>query len=128
MAGPKKLRERYETQHSASEVRMKQTEAQILLGIHLAELKFFASAEYQFCERDWRLDWASRELRIAFECNGGKWSGGHRRGNAIEDENDKINTAQMMGWRVIQFTNEQVLDGRAKEWLRPWLELKENSR
>ena len=100
---------------------MKQTEAQILLGIHVAELKFFASAEYKFCERDWRFDWANRELKIAFECNGGKWSGGHRRGEAIEEENDKINTAQALGWKVFQFTNQQVLDGRAKEFLRPWL-------
>jgi very-short-patch-repair endonuclease len=98
------------------------TEAQTLLGIHLAELKLFVSAEYKFCYRSWRFDWANSDLRIAFEVNGGKWSGGHRRGWAIEDENDKLNTATMMGWRVIQFTNEQVLDGRAKEWLRPWLQ------
>lgn len=98
-----------------------QTEAQILLGIHLAELKLFASAGYQFCERRWRFDWANRDLRLAFECNGGKWSGGHKRGDAIEDENDKINTAQMMGWRVFQFTNQQILDGRAKAFLQEWL-------
>lgn len=100
---------------------MKQTEAQILLGIHLAELRIFASAEYKFCERDWRFDWANRDLRLAFECNGGKWSGGHRRGEAIEDENDKINTAILMGWRVLQFTNEQVLDGRTKAFLQEHL-------
>jgi very-short-patch-repair endonuclease len=101
---------------------VKQTEAQILLGIHLAELHFFASAEYKFCERDWRFDWANREKKIAFECNGGQWSGGHRRGDAIENENDKINTAQMLGWKVFQFTNQQVLSGIAKEFLRPWVE------
>ena len=99
----------------------KQTEAQILLGKHLAELHIFASSEYRFCERKWRFDWASRELRIAFECNGGKWSGGHRRGNAIDDENDKLNTATLMGWRVLQFTNEQIESGRAKEFLKEWV-------
>lgn len=105
-----------------------QTAAHILLGIHLRELKFFASAEYKFCERDWRFDWANRDAMIAFEVNGGKWSGGHRRGNAIEDENDKINTAQMLGWRVYIFTNQQVEDGRAKEFLRPWLESRATGR
>jgi len=92
-----------------------QTEAQILLGIHLAELKFFVSAEYQFFpERNWRFDWANKDLKIAFECNGGMWSGGHRRGKATEEENDKINAAQAQGWKVFQFTNEQILDGRVK--------------
>jgi very-short-patch-repair endonuclease len=110
------------TVRTGGEARVRQTEAQILLGIHLAELKFFASAEFQFCERSWRFDWANRDRKIAFECNGGKWSGGHRHGAAIEDENEKINTAQMMGWKVLQFTNQEILTGRAKEFLRPWLE------
>jgi len=100
---------------------LKQTQAQILLGIHLAELKIFASAEYRFCWRDWRFDWANRDLRLAFECNGGQWSGGHRRGKRIEDENDKLNTAILLGWRVLQFTNEQVLDGRAKAFIKEHL-------
>jgi very-short-patch-repair endonuclease len=100
---------------------VKQTPAEILLGIHLAELRIFASADYKFCERDWRFDWANRDLKLAFECNGGKWSGGHRRGERIEDENDKINTAILLGWKVLQFTNEQVLDGRAKAFLQEHL-------
>ena len=102
----------------------KQTDAQILLGIHLRELGIQTVPELRFCkDREWAFDLACLPrtgLRLAFECNGGKWSGGHRRGKAIEDENDKINTAQMLGWRVLQFTNEQILDGRARAFLAEW--------
>jgi very-short-patch-repair endonuclease len=97
---------------------VKQTQAQILLGIHLEELRIFASAEYKFCDdREWRFDWANREAKIAFECNGGQWSGGHRRGFAVEQENEKINTAILLGWKVLQFTNAEILNGRAKAYL-----------
>lgn len=101
---------------------MKRTPAQFLLRQHLRELGFARMQwEWQFCDRKWRFDLADASRRLAFECNGGKWSGGHRRGKAIEDENDKLNTAILMGWRVLQFTNEQVLDGRAKAFLAEWL-------
>ena len=102
---------------------MKQTEAQILLGVHLAELRIFVSAEYKFFEpREWRFDWANRERRLAFECNGGQFSGGHRRSKAVDDENEKLNMATLLGWRVLQFTNAYVLDGRAKKFIADWLE------
>jgi very-short-patch-repair endonuclease len=101
---------------------MKQTPAQILLALHIKELGLYRLFEVTVCEkRKWRFDIACPTERIAFEVNGGKWSGGHRRGKAIEDENDKLNTATLMGWRVLQFTNEQVLDGRAKAFLAEWL-------
>jgi hypothetical protein len=96
---------------------VKQTPAQILLGIHLAELGFRVTAEHYFCERDWRFDWADQKAKLAFECNGGMWTGGHRRGKRIEQENDKLNTATALGWKVFVFTNAQILDGRAKAFL-----------
>lgn len=96
----------------------KQTDAQVLLTIHLRELGIVVCPEWRFSKLyRWRFDLADFERKLAFECNGGKWSGGHRRGAAIESENDKLNTATLMGWRVLQFTNEQILDGRAKAWL-----------
>lgn len=100
---------------------MKQTDAQVLLAIHLRELGVHTQPEYLFCDRNWRFDLYSMAHNLAFEANGGKWHGGHRRGKAIEDENDKLNTATMLGYRVLQFTNEQILDGRAKAWLKEWL-------
>ena len=95
------------------------TEAQTLLQIHLKELGVETIPEYQFdCDRKFRFDLASLEHRIGFEISGGNWTGGHRRGKAQEHEYDKLNIAQMAGWRVMQWTNRQVLDGDALEFLR----------
>jgi hypothetical protein len=97
------------------------TDEQILLRIHLRELGIDTIYEHTFHpDRAWRFDLCNLDARIAFEISGGKRSGGHRRGNAQDDEYDKLNTAQMMGWRVFQFTNEQVNTGKAKEFIKSW--------
>ena len=99
------------------------SQTQILLGIHMRELGLRPWFEHKFCEdRYFRFDVCDKELRIAAEISGGNWSGGHRRGKAQEDEYDKLNTATMMGWRVFQWTNAQVSDGRAKAFLAEWLD------
>lgn len=102
------------------------TEAQWLLHSQLSEL--FAkemgivnavSVEYQFCDtRKWRADLAIASHHILIECDGGKWGGGHRRGYAVDEENEKRNYATMASWRVLTFTNSYILSGRAIEWLR----------
>jgi hypothetical protein len=117
----------------------KLTEAQTLLGIHVKELGLTPTYEHAFQPlRDWRFDVCDLGLRLAFEIHGGQFTGGHRRGfwnkkeasrraalgqvdTPQEDEYLKIDTAQMMGWRVMQFTNEQVLDGRAKQFIKEHL-------
>jgi very-short-patch-repair endonuclease len=113
---------------------------QILLGIHLRELGFLPEYEHHFCERDWRFDVACPRDRLAFEISGGQFTGGHRTGfwgkleatrrkamgktgTPQEEEYDKLNTAQLLGWRVFQFTNEQVSTGRAKAFLEEWLQV-----
>ena len=101
---------------------VKQTAAQMLLRQHLRELGLVAEAEYRFCEdRRWAADLAVPSLRLLFEANGGRWTGGHFRGKAVDAENEKLNTAQMEGWRILQFTNEFILSGEAREWLKRWL-------
>lgn len=99
----------------------KLTNSQRLLGIHLDELGLNFERERRFCDRDWRLDIVIDDYRIAIEVSGGSWSGGHRRFTAQADEYDKLNRAAMEGWRVLQFTNEQVDCGYAKEFLGQWL-------
>lgn len=116
---------------------MKLSDEQILLGEHhLKELGVETIVyEYQFCdERDWRLDIFLPEHRLGIEIHGGQFTGGHRRGawgkkegarrrklgikeTPQEEEYNKLNMAQMDGIRVFQFSNEQVNDGRAKEFL-----------
>ena len=95
------------------------TEAQELLRIHLKELGVETVPEYRFHpERRWRFDLASLEHRIGFECNG-HFAGKH--GTGWSEESEKLNTAQMMGWRVLSFHNRDVLKGKAKAWLKEHL-------
>ncbi len=61
--------------------------------------------EYKFHpERKWRFDYAIPSLKIAVEFNGGVFmtNGDHNSIKGITRDYDKINTAQGMGWRVIQ--------------------------
>lgn len=97
----------------------KLTDAQNLLRTHLAELGHECVPEWQFCEgRKWRFDLFCGALGIGFEVDGGKWHGGHRRGNALEQDYEKQNMAQLLGFRILRFTNQQVLKGEALAWLR----------
>ena len=43
------------------------------------------------------------------------------RGKALEQQYEKDRLAQMLGWRVMRFTNRQILNGEAKVWLSQWL-------
>jgi len=100
----------------------KLTPAQILLGIHLDELGFQPRFEVHVPDGSrWRFDVCAAGEALLFEISGGNWTGGHRRGSKQEDEYNKINTAQMSGYKVFQFTNRQVLRGEAKEFLKHWL-------
>ena len=101
---------------------MKLTPAQRLLRTHLLELGVATTPEHEFCPgRKFRFDLASEALRIGFECDGGQWSGGHMRGKELERQYEKDRLAQLMGWRIFRFTNRQIMNGDAKEWLGPWL-------
>jgi|SRR6266850_7003247 len=92
-----------------------QTEAQILLAVHLAELGIKTVPEYRFDpERQFRFDLADLEHRIGFECNG-HWQGKH--GAGWSEGAEKINLAQMQGWKVLVFHNRDVLTGRAKQFI-----------
>ena len=53
---------------------------------------------------------------LAVEIDGGTWvSGRHTRGAGFERDCEKLNTAVLLGWRVLRFTTGMVLDGRALE-------------
>jgi very-short-patch-repair endonuclease len=98
------------------------TPEQRLLQCHLRELGLEGRFEMLVClERKWRFDIACPEKHLAFEISGGNWSGGHRRGTAQEHEYEKLNWAQMHGWRVLQFTNRQVASGEAKTFIQEHL-------
>lgn len=97
---------------------MKQTDAQVLLGVHLAELGYACEPEHKFLtDRKFAFDWADLGHKIGYECDGGQWSGGHMRGLALEDQYCKDRLAQLHGWKILRFTNRQILTGEAKAWL-----------
>lgn len=102
----------------------KRTIAQELLLKHLRELGAWHDYrwEYRFhLDRRYRFDIADMTCKIGYECDGGQFSGGHMRGKALEQQYEKDRLAQMLGWRVMRFTNRQILNGEAKAWLAQWL-------
>jgi hypothetical protein len=100
----------------------RETDVQLVLDAHLTELRLHFVREYQFCrDRKWRFDYAVRDS-LAIEIEGGAWSKGrHTRGKGFIADMEKYNTATMMGWRVLRFTPEQILTGKAKQFIAEWL-------
>lgn len=75
--------------------------------------------EYMFhTSRQWRFDLAWPDEKIAFECDGGVFSGGrHTRGVGYEEDCRKINEAILLGWRVFRVTDRLIKSGLAVKWL-----------
>ena len=72
--------------------------------------------EYKFLEdRRFRADFAIIPLLVLIEVQGGRWMehGGHNTGGGLARDYEKANLAQLAGWRSLQFTAEDVTDGRA---------------
>ena len=60
-------------------------------------------------ERRWRFDYAHLPSKTAIEINGGVWSGGrHNRGAGYLRDREKVNAAQMLGWKVFELGTGQV--------------------
>jgi very-short-patch-repair endonuclease len=68
--------------------------------------------EYRFHPvRRWRFDAAWVEQKVAVEIQGGSWiNGGHSRAGHQASDMEKLNTAQLMGWVVLQFNTVQMKD------------------
>ena len=69
--------------------------------------------EFQFHPtRKWRFDYCYTKQKIAFEIEGGVYSGGrHTRGKGYEDDCVKYNWATLMGYRVFRVTSRLIVDG-----------------
>ncbi len=70
--------------------------------------------------RKWRFDGAYPWLKMAYEIDGGTYSGGaHVRGSGVETDNEKRNEARILGWWVFQFTSKMLESGMAiDQWER----------
>lgn len=59
--------------------------------------------------RKWRFDAAYPDQKIAFEVEGGTWSGGrHVNPIGFEKDCEKYNTAAKTGWRVFRLTPKMI--------------------
>jgi len=89
-------------------------------------------AEWRFdASRRWRLDYLAFKQRpligkgCAIEIEGGAWvRGRHTRGKGFEADLEKYATATAMGITVFRFSPEQIKTGRAKDFLKRWLEVR----
>ncbi len=106
-------------------MKRKDTDAEIVLWIHLRELgDFRIEREFRFYRpRRWRFDFALPDMRIAIEIEGGVFTQGrHTRGKGFIGDMEKYNEAVRLGWKVLRFTPSQVLDGSAIAFIRKVLE------
>jgi very-short-patch-repair endonuclease len=73
--------------------------------------------EYRAIEgRKFRYDFAIPSKRLLIEIQGGTWSAStmaHNSGSGIRRDCEKLNLAQLAGWRVLHFTADMVHDGSA---------------
>jgi very-short-patch-repair endonuclease len=76
--------------------------------------------EFRFAPpRRWRFDFSWPERFVAVEVDGGSFvAGRHTRGQGFERDLEKLNTAALIGWRVLRVTPRMIDDGRAIELIR----------
>lgn len=89
------------------------------LAFQLKALKIPFEPEYPFHPtRKWRLDFAIPLDKIGIEVHGGVFSQGrHTRGKGFTEDREKMNEAQIMGWKVIEVTAEHITSGKALQWI-----------
>ena len=75
--------------------------------------------EFRFHEaRKFRFDFAHPMTKIAFEIEGGTWSGGrHTRGAGYQKDCEKYNLAALCGWTVFRFTTTMINSGNLKPFV-----------
>jgi len=66
--------------------------------------------EYKFdTKRRWRFDFSNKKLKLAIEIEGGVWNRGrHIRGKGFIADCEKYNQAQLLGWKVLRYTPQQL--------------------
>lgn len=94
-------------------------QANTLLEIHMTELRIKWQAEYKFHPtRKWRADYLLGKS-VLVEIEGGAYTQGrHTRGAGFEADCMKYNAAISLGYRLYRFTTQQVLSGKAREFLK----------
>ena len=87
---------------------------------HLATGVAFTEAgavlEHRFhATRKWRFDIAWPEKKLAVELHGGTWQQGrHQRGAGFTRDREKMRAAVLNGWRVLEYTDEDLRQSPAQ--------------
>lgn len=62
--------------------------------------------------RKWRFDLSWPKEKLAIEIHGAVYAGGrHTTGKGFENDREKMNEAQVMGWKVLEYSTGQVKKG-----------------
>lgn len=62
--------------------------------------------------RKWRFDLGWPQKKVAVEVHGAVFAQGrHTRGAGFENDREKMNEAQLLGWKVLEYSTGQVRDG-----------------
>lgn len=62
--------------------------------------------------RKWRFDIGFPQQKVGIEIHGAVYTAGHHtRGKGFEDDREKINEAQILGWTVLEYSTGQVKAG-----------------
>lgn len=72
--------------------------------------------------RRWRFDFADPQKKIAYEIQGGLYQAqsGHRSHDGVRRDAEKLNAAQLLGWRVFQITTYTLKDAEYMTELAQW--------
>jgi very-short-patch-repair endonuclease len=96
-------------------------EERLLLHLCAANLHHGCIREYVFAPpRRFRADFAWPEQRLLVEVQGGIWTRGkasHSSGAGVSRDAEKLNTATLAGWRVLQVTSDHIRSGDAVAWI-----------
>ena len=95
-------------------------------ALHCQVEKLSPEREYVFAQpRRWRFDFAFPDAKVSVEIEGGTWTGGrHSRGGGMAGDMLKYNTAVIMGWKILRYTPQMVMQGMAIDEVKAFLEAK----
>lgn len=85
------------------------------LDFDLRMMKLSFDREFKFHpDRRWKVDFALHEHKLAVEVEGAVWAiGRHQRPAGFIADMEKYNILVLMGWRLLRFSTEDVMRGRA---------------
>lgn len=85
--------------------------------------------EFRFhTTRKWRFDLCWKDQKLAVEIMGGIWNrGAHTRGAHYLSDCEKMNTATLMGYRVLNVCREHIESGQAILWIKEGLGMENNA-